>query len=519
MLSKISSYIFIFCIIGTIVIWSYVPSFNVPGIYLGLGFLILISSLVWAFSQYKNLWNWFKSRGGQFFISLGFSFIGFLILFGIINWVTSEYNYKKDLTKNKFYTLSEQSKKVVKDLNSEVQIQVWSSNIAQMSGNINVEKFLENYTLVAGSKVKVEYKSPIHDKNEFINLGLQKDNIIFVKSSNGSEYKIDSFEENKIEQQLTSALINVSNTGGLKKVCFVSGHGELSSAQDSPFPISLLTAKIEFSSYQAKSITLFDSEKVDPECNLLMLLGPKSAPLKGELEKIITYFENGGNIFIAFGPDTPKDWKAAFSNYGIVVNEDIVVQQGVQPPIAVVSSVYSFSHPAVKDLKQPIAFVEVSTLSNELKNNGYQYTPILSTTEQGSYVKKGNMLKITDFNKAASDKTGSIPIAFSVYPESVEDKAVAKNKLKGKAIFVGSYKFLTDELFGRFANASFTMNLINDILNDQKLIGIRPRELRQATLELTESRLRQVVGTLFLLAIVFVFGAFAAHRRRMKYSG
>ena len=55
-------------------------------------------------------------------------------------------------------------------------------------------------------------------------------------------------------------------------------------------------------------------------------------------------------------------------------------------------------------------------------------------------------------------------------------------------------------------------------MKDQDTIGIRPRELRQASLEITAERFRKVLATVLILAGAFIVGGIRAGRRRSDFA-
>jgi hypothetical protein len=86
-------------------------------------------------------------------------------------------------------------------------------------------------------------------------------------------------------------------------------------------------------------------------------------------------------------------------------------------------------------------------------------------------------------------------------------------------VVVGSHNFVLDGVVTQFGNLDLFLNTVSFLMKDNESIGIRPRELRQAALQLTNDNLRQVLATLLFVAGLFVLGAVRAGRRKSLVLG
>jgi hypothetical protein len=81
-------------------------------------------------------------------------------------------------------------------------------------------------------------------------------------------------------------------------------------------------------------------------------------------------------------------------------------------------------------------------------------------------------------------------------------------------IVVGNHNFIVDGVVRQAGNMDLFLNTINYLLQDTEQIGIRPRELKQASLDLSQERIRKVYATILLLAGLFLIGGIRAGRRK-----
>jgi ABC-type uncharacterized transport system involved in gliding motility auxiliary subunit len=81
-------------------------------------------------------------------------------------------------------------------------------------------------------------------------------------------------------------------------------------------------------------------------------------------------------------------------------------------------------------------------------------------------------------------------------------------------IVVSNHNFVMNSFVTQVGNLDLFLNSVNFLMRDQDLMGIRPREIRQASLELTPENLRQVYATVLLIAVIFLaMGVWARMRK------
>lgn len=87
-------------------------------------------------------------------------------------------------------------------------------------------------------------------------------------------------------------------------------------------------------------------------------------------------------------------------------------------------------------------------------------------------------------------------------------------KTEMSLIVFSNHNFVMNSFVSQLGNMDLFLNAVNYLLKDQDLIGIRPREIRQASLELNKENLRQVYATVLLIAGFFLVGGILAKRRK-----
>lgn len=138
------------------------------------------------------------------------------------------------------------------------------------------------------------------------------------------------------EQALTGAIRNV--LGGEKaKLCFTSGHGEMSPLDASELGTALLKDILEKDNYEIAVVDTSAPNAHEPfaGCEVAVVAGMRGAFTKDEAERLRTYLLGGGNLLLAASPivgDTstglvPPGLERALSPFGIGLDDALVIER------------------------------------------------------------------------------------------------------------------------------------------------------------------------------------------------
>lgn len=227
-----------------------------------------------------------------------------------------------DVTKNKLYSLSEETKNKISEVKLNVSIYFFGID--------------DGYTIVDLAK---QY-SRINDKIEVLVVDITKRPDLYEKyevtdSSKGiviqapERYKILSLNDftdydyttgetiDVSEQKLTNAIIDTT-ISKKPKIYFLSGHNELSN-------IDILKTYLANEVNDIITLNLLSNDFPN-DCDLLFIANPKKDFADYETEQIINYINNGGNIlWLSDGIDTSyTNIKKVLNLYGANVPNGII---------------------------------------------------------------------------------------------------------------------------------------------------------------------------------------------------
>ncbi len=138
------------------------------------------------------------------------------------------------------------------------------------------------------------------------------------------------------EQALTGAIRNV--LGGEKaKLCFTSGHGEMSPADASDRGTGTLRDLLEKDNFEIVSVDSSGPSATEPfaGCSVAVIAGLQGAFTNDETERLRTWVLGGGNLLLAASPVTgdtetgmvPAGLERVLAPFGIALDDDLVIER------------------------------------------------------------------------------------------------------------------------------------------------------------------------------------------------
>ncbi len=455
-----------------------------------------------------------------------------IIAFGIlvfVNLIATKYDIKKDFTKNKLHTLSDESIKVLKGLSAETKLRAFIHPNQREEFN----RIFEKYTYYT-PKLKKEFIDV--DKDPLI---VQKYNIkqagtvlIETEVRTARVENLLGPDDPKLEEKITNAIIQVAK-GDKKKIYFVSGHGEKLITDTGKEGYSEIKEQLEGGRYQVEELVLVERGSVPEDANIVVIAGPKSDFLEPETRAIEGYLRKGGKVLLMLEPISSPALKTLLSKYGVEFNPKKTVVElnplqqlaGGNPLTPIVTN-YSKESEITRDAKQ-ISLYPVATPveKSEKAPEGIQVTSLLSTSSKSfESLLKDN--QVTPNPK--TDRKGPLSIAVSVLgkiPTKKDSTNADPNKkledvkdIEFRMIVVGDSDFASNSGRRFGINSDLFQNMLSWLAHEEDLISIRPRPADNSQFEITETRMRiiNLASVVFIPLAMFGTGIAVWLSRRRK---
>lgn len=451
----------------------------------------------------KSIKTSFKTKQNKHGSLVSATTIILLAIIIISNLALTKLDIKFDLTKNKIYSLTEDTNKLLKGLTNDINIITVQENGSE---NNDIKEILSKYESTS-DKIKIKNIDPAVSPaavKQFSKGGSEiSSGSVIVESGNRFKvineydlYEIDystgQIKGIKAEQKLTSAIEYVT-THNLPKAYILGGHNEAelpSEIQDS----------LSNENYKTVDLNLFGGEewKYEEE-DILIVNSPQRDLSLDELGALQSYLSSGGKAFIAMGyvNETMPNFSTLLSHYGISIDNKLVIEgdnsmiyrlpSNIIPSYGnhnIVSPLITSGLPVLSPTSQYIRI-------NDLTRSSLTIEPLL-TTSNSAYAKSG--LEINSFEKEDGDVDGPFNLAVAV-TEKIENS----NK-STELVVVSSSDILNSQSISltKGGNLDFFMNSIGWLSQREDKITIRAKDISPDVITVNQ-------GQVYTLALISMF--------------
>ncbi len=381
-----------------------------------------------------------------------------------LNMLVEKINVENlDFTEKKLYSLSDETKTKLKDLDQDVTIQLINATDYSY-----LKDYAQKYTIL-NNRIKVEEISDLSSRIDLktkYNLS-DTDMLIVIKegekektltSSDLSTFDYSAYKEIDLtEEAITNAIVELSMDK--KPVIYVLSS---KSYYQSEQALSTVIQKLEDESNEVKYLDILTSGEVPEDCNCLVITTLKEDLNELERDKILEYIKNGGKIMMMTSQnilniETPN-LNTILAEYGISIDFGAIFEQDTSKmlqnaPELIIADV-SASFMSNIDMSMKMCFVDAGNIEfqdeeklNELgvsyetlasagstsfvrtNFNIQSYTRTEQDSEEGSFIVGADVTKkITDdisseliiYSSEVSATNMEVPISNQYYKYAVE---------------------------------------------------------------------------------------------------
>lgn len=307
-----------------------------------------------------------------------------------------------DLTKEKFYSLSEESKNQIKNVEQEIEIYVfgYEENSSVVDLIKQYAKYKENikYEVVSTETrqdIAQKYDVSSTDESNGTIVIANGDRKVKVSATDLYSYDYNTYETVDLtEQKLTNSILAVT-LDNAPKIYFLTGHGEYTLKDY----MTTLNTKLKGEVNEVESLDLLVSNKIPDDCQALVIVSPTTDFTDYETDIITGYINNGGDILWLSDYSTSgalTNVNKVLNMYGIdLANNGIILEQDksamlMQTPNLILPNLSSES-----EITRPIVSGGKVLLFNsgkidikskeELENLGVDVTKLLTTTDSAIF--------------------------------------------------------------------------------------------------------------------------------------
>ena len=460
--------------------------------------------LAWMVLDFGAIVGFFSKRSSKLGTNTSVLIIAVLAILVFINYLGVRHHKTWDLTSEKLYTLSDQTKKIVKPIRSNITIFLFAKSSDPEAQELR-DQMAEYENLNPHIHFRVVDPQERPDLTKKYDIA-RMDQVIVV---NGA--RVERLEDTT-EQDITSAILKAtSNT--VKTVCFVEGHGEKSITATDGKGYSAVAVELGKENYQVKSINLVTSNDVPADCSALVDVGPAKSFFPQEAQMVEKYLDGGGKAMLLLDPGTDPKLDAVLQPWNIKLGDNYVIDVsgvgrllGAGPGIPLVVD-YGAS-PIVRNFKGTMTFFPLArtvSIADTSKTEPVSVQLLMTSAASFTVPNLGNGTVKYD---PATDQRG--PLSLGVAAERKLGSTDAR------LVVIGNSEFATNQWVGQQRNGDLFFNAINWLTEEENLISIRPKQPTNRRVTLTEAQQRELswFSMVFLPLFVILGGIYIWVRRR-----
>lgn len=422
----------------------------------------------------------------------------------LVIWLVKDSRVQWDLTAGQRNSLSDATRKVLDNMKGPLKITAYATARDPMQGNLRqqIAEFVAPYQR-AKPDLTLQFIDPTANPNETKAANVRVNGELIVAYGGRSEHLT-----NLSEQSMANMLQRLLR-GKEQQVGYLTGHGEPALDGRANFDLGSFGQQLSNKGFRIMPLNLAVAPEVPDNVNVLVLTSPRAPLQKGEVTKIRSYLERGGNLLWLIDQGSLNGLEPIAEYLGLVLSPGVVVDPiGVKlggAPTTAIGVAYGM-HPITDNFTLNTVFPFARKIEMKTENGDWHATRLVDVAQTG-WLETGDLDKDVRYDKGR-DVPGPITIAVALGRK-------VKDKDQRVALFGGS-GFLTNAFVGNGGNIDLGVNTFNWLAQDENLITIQPRATPDSQLKLTQNGVN-LLGVTFLVLVpaIFVFtGATIWWRRR-----
>ncbi len=425
---------------------------------------------------------------------------------GMLGYLTLQYRLQWDVSQNGRNSLSETSIDILQKMQGPIQVTVYASEQQAQLGD--VRKIIADFVLLY-QRIKPDltltFVDPIAEPQLAQAANIRVNGEIVI----GFNQKIEHLTTIN-EQAFTNALMRLARTEKTL-ILELSGHGERRLDGHANYDLGDFGQQLRVNGFVHQSLNFAIDRDIAPNADVLLIASPQTDLLPGEVDKLLNYIDNGGNLLWLVDQESLRGLLPLAEKLHLTLTPGVVVDpqaKGLKAPETFALGAIYGQHPIVGTFNYITVFPFArQILINE--NEEWHSVGLVKVAPEG-WIETGDLNAAASFDLAV-DVPGPVGVAAAL-TRMVQDR-------EQRIVVVGSGHFLANTYLGNGSNLDFGINLINWLVGDEGLIVIQPRPTLDNNLVFSEMQLTMlaVISFVILPALLLIGGVVIWWRRRRNW--
>ncbi len=434
---------------------------------LSVGGVVLL--LVYPLLRPAQVLGWARQRRTQAGANIVLMSVAFIAIVGVVNFLGYRYHKRFDFTATKEYSLSQQTREVLQNLQEPVHAVAFFTD--NDPGRQRVEDLLREYALLT-DKFTYEFVNPNREPGKARQYNITRYGVVLLLRGDRRQ-EVVVFDE----EDLTSGIIKVTRDAP-RVVYFTTGHGERDpqSYQDPDYGQAVQVLQREF--YEVRLINLATiTDTLPADIDALVIAGPRTPFAPVEVERLFDYLNKGGRVLLMVDPDPNLDvtpFNDRLESWGVRLRNDLVIdpQAAFLGDIATpVVSRYTY-HTITKELAGIATFFPTIRSIDKLDAVPQDKRLVVLFTSSPQAWGEADLTVFNVQYDEGVDVRGPLSLAVAV-------DVVGEAQKKGRLVVIGDADFASNAVIntvpGAYANVELLSNMINWLTEEEELVAIGPK--------------------------------------------
>jgi ABC-type uncharacterized transport system involved in gliding motility auxiliary subunit len=444
----------------------------------------------------------------------------FLVAVGLVAWLSTQYSAQFDWTASHRHTLSEASRKVLDLLKAPVSITAYARDNQQVREPIR--DLVDRYSRYKRD-LSLQFVNPDTQPEKVRQMGIQVDGELVIEYEGRSE-KIQEAGETS----LTNALQRLA-TAEERTIVFIEGHGDRSPLGKANHDLQQFADELKRKGFTIAAANLATTPLIPDNTDVLVIAGPRTNLLPGEIKLIEDYLNKGGNLWWLGDPGELHGLEPLAKQLGLRFLSGVVVDASTQllgiddPTFALVSDYPP--HTITQGFQQMTMFPSAAAL-DQMEKSDFEKEPLLATLAR-SWTELGPIEGKIAYDASKGERQGPLDLGYAITrpitPEPSDkdvehDKSAARTPSEQRIVVVGDGDFLSNTYLGNGGNLELGINMVQWLSRGDALINIPAKIAPDRNLQLSAFASGTIaVGFLFVLPVLLIgIGAWVWFKRRSR---
>lgn len=445
---------------------------------LGLAVVFVLVGLIKDRAFFKEFFSMKTTKQGM---SMGTLILLMIAVLVAVNYIGVRHSKTLDFSLSKVNTLSEQSVKLVKALDSDLKVYFfYKKGVEGNEENRRLfRELIKKYQDQSG-RISLDFVEVNERPDLAQDFGVDKGSGVVFLEYKGRRNRIEKIDE----QEFTSALVKVTREKN-KTIYFTIGHGEKSINENKEgLGLGSLKSLLENNRYTVKELALSQNPKIPADADVIVIAGPVQGFQKFEIEALESYLKSGGSLFLALESQNNAGLESLVSKTGVKLEDNYILNQ--------VETVMG------RAINQGPTMGVIFSMNNKITKPFGRSEVTLFRFPQS--LKKVDIVKGVVVDELVSTAPNAMAFpSMQIRGEGLEGTYTLVDEISGKwagddsakdftMILAGDVDFLTNQMLYQNLNRDLVLNSMAALAKEESLISITPKEPLATQMLLTETK-------------------------------